>query len=265
MNWRNMLLMCFLPCVGGVAATRYFSERLEPSRPAQTEKSEVPAAPKSIAASQAPLSVRLVETGEGFHGDQVNARNGETWLGLYVTESGSALIASRLTVRRVFDPIIDEDERSATGKSVLVGGDDAPVFLVRNAPMLRPGKVVTSFYTAKRASYSLEETPIVTLKLGTQSYFLKLVGSLSGNESLPARFLLTDGVTAQTLYSFLNGDEYADYGLSWAGDLDGDAKLDLYVELSPQENVTERKLFLSSQAKVGQLVAEIAEFVTSGC
>lgn len=265
MNWRNVLLICLLSCVAVVGATRYLSEHVAQSRLPQAEKSEVPIPPKSIAARKATLSVGLLETGDGFHGDQVSARSGEMWLGLYVTDNGSTLIASRLIVRRVFDPIIDEDERSATGKSVLVGGDDAPVFLVRNAPMLRPGKVVTSFYTAKPASYSLEETPIVTLKLGTQNYFLKLVGNLSGNESLPARFLLTDGVTTQTLYSFLNGDEYAGYGLSWAGDLDGDAKLDLYVELSPQENVTERKLFLSSQAKVGQLVAEIAEFVTSGC
>ncbi|HKO62441.1 MAG TPA: hypothetical protein VJV03_14855 [Pyrinomonadaceae bacterium] len=44
-----------------------------------------------------------------------------------------------------------------------------------------------------------------------------------------------------------------------------DGKLDLYVTVNQQYNVVERKLFMSSEADEGQLVAEVAEFVTIGC
>ncbi len=48
--------------------------------------------------------ILLMETGDGFHGDEVKANDGERWLGLYVTGSGSSLITSKVTVERVVDP-----------------------------------------------------------------------------------------------------------------------------------------------------------------
>jgi len=88
--------------------------------------------------------ISLVETGEGFHGDEVKARNGEKWLGLYVTKRGAFLAESTLTIRRVIDPVIDEDERKPTGKSVSVNRSEKPLFLVKNAMMLKqgPGRLV---------------------------------------------------------------------------------------------------------------------------
>jgi hypothetical protein len=50
--------------------------------------------------------ILLVEIGDGFHGDDVKARNGEKWLGLYVSNRGAFLAESTLTVRRVIDPVI---------------------------------------------------------------------------------------------------------------------------------------------------------------
>jgi hypothetical protein len=47
--------------------------------------------------------------------------------------------------------------------------------------------------------------------------------------------------------------------------MDGDNKLDLYVQVSYHYNVSQRKLFLSSQAKRGGLVREVAELMTVGC
>jgi hypothetical protein len=39
----------------------------------------------------------------------------------------------------------------------------------------------------------------------------------------------------------------------------------LYVDVSWHYNVSETRLFLSSQAKPGQFVKEVAKFVTTGC
>jgi hypothetical protein len=51
----------------------------------------------------------------------------------------------------------------------------------------------------------------------------------------------------------------------WAGDLDLDGSLDLLLDTSDHENVTEMRLFLSSAAKHGQLVSEVAKFTRVGC
>lgn len=268
MNWRNVFLVCLLPCVAVVAATRYFSERAVSPRPPQAEKNELSTPPKSIVVRKTPLSVRLLETGDGFHGDQVNARSGETWLGLYVNNSSSALIDSRLIVRRVYDPIVDDDERSASGKSVSVDRDEEPLLLVKNAPGLKPGPVATIFYVQPDEFFILSKHPVMSLKLGMQSYQLKLVGTGPGADSilpLNPQCVLSDGTTTQVLRNLDGEVSDIDWTLLWAGDLDGDGKLDLYADLRGHYNTTQRKLFLSSQAKPGQLVAEVGEFLTSGC
>ena len=51
----------------------------------------------------------------------------------------------------------------------------------------------------------------------------------------------------------------------WAGDLDLDGRLDLLLDTSDHENVNEMRLFLSSAAKPGQFVSEVALFRQLGC
>ena len=53
--------------------------------------------------------------------------------------------------------------------------------------------------------------------------------------------------------------------LKFAGDLDGDGKLDLLIDTTHHYNLSEPTLFLSSQAKDGELVHNVASFRTTGC
>lgn len=215
--------------------------------------------------------VLLVETGEGFHGDEVKARNGERWLGLYVTGRGSFLAESTVTVRRVFDPIVDEDERKPTGKSVSVSGREEPVFLVKNAQMLKQGKTTTVYRGGHDEAHSLGRKTRVTLKLGGRTYQLRVVSpkrlAPEAIGALPpdAKLTLTSGSSTQTLYSLNNNSNDPSWYLLWAGDADGDGKLDLYLSLSYHYNLDQRRLFLSSQAEAGNLVNQVAEFATTGC
>jgi hypothetical protein len=214
--------------------------------------------------------ILLVETGEGFHGDEVKARNGEKWLGLYVTKRGAFLAESTLTVRRVVDPVIDEDERKPTGKSVSVDRREKPVFLVKNAVMLKQGQATTIYHGGREEPSSLTSKSLVTLKLGGQTYQLKVVSpkrllpEAEGLLPADAKLTLTSGSSTQTLYSLNNSSEDASWRLLWAGDLDGDGKLDLYLSVDGY-NFEERWLFLSSQAGPGQLVKGVAKFTTTGC
>lgn len=228
----------------------------------------------------------LVETGEGFHGDEVKARSGEKWLGLYVTRNGSFLTQSTLTVRRVVDPIADEDPMKPTGKSVSVNRREPPVFLVRNAEMLKPGPVKTVYRGGHTEKHELKHGTQIGLKLNEQNYWLKVTSkyprSKDCHDCLPsdARLILKTADSIQIIYDLgkilraefkdetERMEEVADttgWHLLWAGDADGDSKLDLYVGVSWHYNISERKLFLSSQANPGQLVKEVAKFVTSGC
>src|SRR5690242_5761389 len=126
-----------------------------------------------------PQPAQVLETGEGFHGNEVRARNGETWLGLYVSKRGSELLESRIRIRRVEDAILDYEKQppQKTGKSVSVDHAIEPVFLVKDAPMLKAGSVTTIFYQTSANPYSLLPGKITRLKLGKEEYQLQVVGS----------------------------------------------------------------------------------------
>jgi hypothetical protein len=213
-----------------------------------------------------PSGARVLEIGE-FHGEEVNAETGEKWLGLHISDDGSMLLNYQLTVEAVHDSIVDEPDKK-TGKKVSVDLPLQPVFLVK-AEWLNAGPVRTVF----EGNYekALDQMSPVTLKLADVSYELKVVSSEGvekcSGEGLPrnARLVLASAESTQILYSL--GDCGSDPGwfLLWAGDLDSDGRLDLYVSVNEHYNFSEKKLFLSSKASKGRLVEEVAEFVTSGC
>src|SRR6185295_6907004 len=89
--------------------------------------------------------LQVLETGEGFHGDEVKARSGEKWLGLYVAQNVSRLIESKLTIRRVVDVVVDEEPGQMTGKAVAADQAGKPIFLVKDATMLQPGEATTVY------------------------------------------------------------------------------------------------------------------------
>jgi len=207
--------------------------------------------------------VQLLETGE-FHGDEVTAQTGGQWWGLFPTPDGFELLPSVIAVDAVHDPVVDGDNpEKKSGKKVSVNRDAAPIFLLRGADMLRTGPVVTVF----REEKNLGNGALVTLLLGGDEYRLK-VKSKSPEPAdylMPdTKLLLTSRRTTQVLLSLKEPND-AGWALLWAGDLDGDGKLDLYMDLSNHYNASRRKLFLSTQASGRDLVKEIAEFITVGC
>jgi hypothetical protein len=51
----------------------------------------------------------------------------------------------------------------------------------------------------------------------------------------------------------------------WAGDIDGDDRLDVLLDTSNHSNGEDTTLYLSSLAAPGQVVKSVASFASFGC
>lgn len=212
----------------------------------------------------------LIEPGQ-FHGDEITARRRQFWLGLFVNGRNAFLRYSKIRVRTVFDDITDYGTRKKTGKSVSINGRRKPVFLLRGVIGLSPGPVTSVFQQTMNFEQTLAKVP-VRLKLGKRSYVLKVISpdkdpTPCRDQAYPrnARLVLVSGKSSQTLYTLDDCGNDPSWCLLWAGDLDRDGKLDLYVNVTQHYDISERRLFLSSRARRGRLVRHAAAFVTGGC
>ncbi|HSK70077.1 MAG TPA: hypothetical protein VK892_00170 [Pyrinomonadaceae bacterium] len=205
------------------------------------------------------FKIKLIETGEGFHGDEIQAKSGETWLGLFKEKNKYNLRSVKIKVRRSFDVIVDELEEK-TGKDVIVEGKKQPLFLVKNAEMLREGEIKTVFYAPSfDEAIRLQNGFVAEYKLNDKKYNLRVEGGTNSST-----LILESENNRQVLY-FVGAMGDATWNLYWVGDLDKDGKLDLYADIPVFYNFSQKRLFLSSQAENGRLVKQVALFHTIGC
>lgn len=227
-----------------------------------------------------PFKMKLLETGEGFHGDQVEAESGETWMGLFKVSGKYLLRSEKIEILRVHDEIVDEDEQSKTGKSVSVSGKNQPLFLLKNADSLKSGEVKTLFqgYTlddVDKASELKQTTDDMLTefkkgfaqkyKIGGREYTLKVEEAINKKQDKILALVLESNGVRQVLHTM--NEEYTNsLGiLYWAGDLDRDEKPDFYLEFYVHDNVTFKNLYLSSEANGSELIKKTAYFWTNGC
>lgn len=204
-----------------------------------------------------------------FHGDEVKAKSGEHFLALVCNAKDQCVLQPvKIEVTTEFDPIVDaEDER--TGKRVRAHGLES-AYLLRSK-RLNPGPVVSA---RPSATDLLPISKPQTITLGATKYVLQYrCGSAPDPEGFVDCALVLEGRgISQVLASFpaLNDDGGinsldAEQYVVFAGDLDHDGKLDLLANISGHWNEWHPALFLSSAAKDHELVARVAELVTTGC
>lgn len=217
----------------------------------------------SFSVSAQKNKIQIIETGK-FHNEEITAETGEMWLGLYAQGENYSLLPSVLTVETVYDAVVDAADEK-TGKSVKILVQTKPIFLIKGDGFVQSRTVKTVFDGEKTIGNSFDETYNFqgkSYRLYVETGNPKNAKSETVDET--SKLILTDGKTKQIIYS----QEYCDdcsWSLSWAGDLDDDGKLDFYIDLSDHYNASHRRLFLSSKAGNGDLVKEVAKFVTSGC
>ncbi len=175
-----------------------------------------------------------------YHGDEITAGDGEVYLAVVRDGDGWKMVPSAIRVATVEDPIVDAPGEM-TGSEVWIDGAE-PLFLVRGA--LAPGPVETLEWKDQ----SLFGSPSFewTLTNGKR-YWLSVdcPGPAEVSQEARARgefpaawrklcaLRLSQNSSVQKLADLpVNRLHDSGAGLLWAGDLDGDGRLDLLLDLS---------------------------------
>jgi hypothetical protein len=207
-----------------------------------------------------------------YHGDEISAEDGSMWFALIQDEQGGArLEPRRVGVESVYDPVLDAED-GTTGKRVGAGQDDV-LFYVRDLPGATSGSVATAYagrgdplsLVGLDRGFELFERSAGALRLdciGTETTReCALVLSHEGRQQVLGRWAADASAGESQL---MLGSEAWPH-LRWAGDIDRDGRLDLLIDMTDHYNVSAPTLFLSTQAKPGELVGAAAELRSVGC
>ena len=222
-----------------------------------------------------PHKIKLLEPGEGFHGEEVNAESGERWLGLFQTDDKFNVKSAKLKIERVTYGLYDEGNGEENGKSVSVFGRNQPMFLFKDSN-LSNGEVKTLFRGNTWAEYDdsmpvdefltvLKPGFVKNYNIGDKTYSLKVIYARNKSGDKIMALVLEGNGKRQILHTFSEAFNPDVGKLYWVGDLDKDNVPDFYMTLFEHYNVMNRVLFLSSKAKENKIVEKVAYFWTTGC
>ncbi|MFT3711865.1 MAG: FG-GAP repeat protein [Archangium sp.] len=196
-------------------------------------------------------SISLFRAGPGS-GAEFKKAGRTGWFALY----RNRLVAAKLEVTPWRHPIDDDGKPDSvkTGVEVkLTGEEKLPLVLIRGMKP-RAGLVAVSPDAESTGLYEFGKP--VALGQGASVTTKVADGG--------ARLELRVGEQTQTLFASEESDVDG-WSLRWAGDLDGDGKLDLLITADTHYAIETFRLFLSTRAKKGQLVGEAAKLTSQGC
>ena len=150
-----------------------------------------------------------------------------------------------------------------------------PIIAFRNFKYVNPGKVVTLYLhpafeengEQPLTSESMEEGYSREFDLNGTSYTLRVSkGVQKDGTKVGVLVLETNGVKQVIDTSFYNeGDKIIIGSLLWAGDLNNDGKLDIYIDQFDEKGGFGGYLFLSSAINDSDLVKLVAIWGLAGC
>ena len=211
-----------------------------------------------------------------FHGDEPVARDGERWLALRTDGTLAALEPATLTIAQVEDPVLDEPGQR-TGRSVDAREGSEGVVAFLRGGRLAPGPVEVADIEALNddARHPIDEAIVFQgLRHRLRSTCRPRGTKTGGQQQFDCAITLEAKGRTQTLVRMQGyaendarvwlGDD-ASPTLLFAGDLDGDGRLDLIFDITDHYNLSRPTLFLSSPAAAGELLREVARFESVGC
>lgn len=210
----------------------------------------------------------FIEAIEVSNGEDFKIKSGEIWLGLFGKNNDYNLRQTKVRLRNsTYESGLDWTDISVKSK-------EKPLFLVKNLKSIGAGKVNTLFRgnTLNETDENIQTTEIGKgffreFKLGEKVYTLRVEQGLSEDQKPIAVLILQTGGESQIIDFVWVYDDYVSLGsLYWVGDLDNDGKLDLYKDFwNYEKGYYLSGLFLSSEAKKGQLVKRFEFLAYGGC
>ncbi|MBM4267876.1 MAG: hypothetical protein FJ144_14900 [Deltaproteobacteria bacterium] len=199
----------------------------------------------------------MIGTGLFFREDVEGATGGK-WQALCPTPTGVELLTTQVEIRAVPHPLEHEKEKPTGGRSVEADRCKDAVVLLR-LPGLTDGPVPTS----AMGPLSIPEHHSTILRLGSSTYMQLGAEHERTEDPLLVIAAIGDGQQQLAKLDGCCNDTWP--GIVWAGDLDRDGKIDLLLNLSIHYAAGNLVLFLSSAAKPGELLGEVARFESASC
>lgn len=209
-----------------------------------------------------------------LHGDEVRSEAGSDWWGLYTTGNTSELKRVTVSITPANDPIMD-DEGEATGKQVSANTAEVPLILFKSLPEAKEGPLKTASlglnlpFPGQMISFNVGQDDEHVA--GHLAAYGTAIPSDAGPQINNYRITFHHGgfshgeSPGQTIFELEVVDPDSYLRVIWAGDLDGDNKLDLLLDLTTHYNLTIPTLFLSTKAGPGEFVGLAGQVTFSGC
>ena len=246
-----------------------------PTRPSVDTVAAAPAAAAGDTVRNAPAaSPQLLVPGDHYSGS-VNTVTGETWLGLFRSDSGWLLKTTDVTVVAIPNPCTDTGNQK-TGRRVGVNQAGSPLFLVRNAPSLEPGAAqavltgLVRLYPGERREFDIG-SPAVRWAIAAYGSVPAPRAGGAGEYAIREYSLVvsrTPWTTWQSLFTFRAPDSGTGLrsppAVLWAGDASGDGNLDVFMDLTAGDLPGPLALYLSYPGG-SQLMREVAEYQPGRC
>lgn len=225
------------------------------------------------------LKIKLIDVGQqydSYRKEEVIAKNGEKWLGLF-DENGKTYLREVSTKVKL--------DLTSTARSedhwvrLTTNHNRVPWMLLKNARRLNSGPVETvylgpSWSESESRGLNSKEMKLgfnEDFSLGEINYTLRVATGRTKNGDKASVLVLEAKSDRQVVvynqYSASASYDHSTLGyLHWAGDLDRDGKLDLYIEhYGFEKGGFSSSLYLSSEAGESNFVKEAAWFGTAGC
>jgi hypothetical protein len=216
------------------------------------------------------LPVKILTAGV-FHEDEVwEGVEQEKWFGLFKDGHGYYLRATALRAERVEDPL-GEEEGQKTGWELKTALSDTVVLLMTGSNDLADRRLSTA-HLDTNAVYPGDT---LAVKFGDREYYLFATGNKekeSPNNQWYVisnyRLYLSTKVDGRQVNQLLVAHENFDDAMThiiWAGDIDGDNRLDLIINLARHYNEGRPTLFLSKPAPPVKLLELSGQHQWVGC
>jgi hypothetical protein len=217
------------------------------------------------------FSTKVLTVGT-FHDDEVwEGADKQKWFGLFHNKNGFYISETKLTIKRVFDEIVDENENERTGWEIQTVNKDTSIILMGGLNTL------TSHIIQQAILPKEQVFPGDTLRINYLGidYKIYATGSKKKVQDDPEWFdvwnyklYLEATIKGQLHTSLLIAQPNFDdemINIMFAGDIDGDGVLDLIIDTSSDYNATSPTIYFSSPATNGEVVKPIGRHVSVGC